>query len=66
MNLTVNGTRHEVEEPQSVSTLLTTLRFTRRDVAVAVEGRMVPRTRWTSTQVVDGAVVEVVTAVQGG
>lgn len=66
MYLTVNGTRHEVGEPQDVSSLLTAIGFVRHDVAVAVEGRVVPRSRWKATQILDGSVVEVVTAVQGG
>ncbi|RNM12153.1 sulfur carrier protein ThiS [Nocardioides pocheonensis] len=37
-----------------------------RGVAVAVDGEVVPRDRWPRTQLDEGAVVEVVTAVQGG
>ena len=37
-----------------------------RGVAVALEGEVVPRGRWASTPVADGARIEVVAAIQGG
>ncbi len=37
-----------------------------RGVAVAVDGEVVPRTRWESYAVADDARVEVLTAMQGG
>jgi sulfur carrier protein len=37
-----------------------------RGVAVAVDGEVVPRSRWPETELVDGARVEVLTAMQGG
>lgn len=38
----------------------------RLGVAAAVSGTVVPRSRWHSTELPDGAVVDVVTAAQGG
>ncbi|MDN5760827.1 MAG: sulfur carrier protein ThiS [Microlunatus sp.] len=38
----------------------------RRDLAVAVNGSVVPRARWSQTALSEGAKVEMVTAVQGG
>ena len=38
----------------------------RRGMAVAVDAEVVPRSSWSTTQVSDGARVEIVTAVQGG
>ncbi len=35
-------------------------------VAVAVDGAVVPRSRWSATTLGDGQAVEIVTAVQGG
>jgi sulfur carrier protein len=35
-------------------------------VAVAVDGEVVPRGRWSEEQLVEGQQVEVLTAVQGG
>jgi sulfur carrier protein len=37
-----------------------------RGVAVAVEGEVVPRAQWPSTELRDGVTIEVVVAVQGG
>jgi sulfur carrier protein len=37
-----------------------------RGVAVAVDAEVVPRDQWPHRQLPEGAVVEVVTAVQGG
>ena len=38
----------------------------RRGMAVAVDAEVVPRSAWSTTEVADGARVEIVTAVQGG
>ena len=38
----------------------------RRGVAVAVDGEVVPRGAWASTELEDGQLVEVLQAVQGG
>lgn len=37
-----------------------------RGVAVAVEGEVVPRAQWPTSELHEGATVEVVVAVQGG
>lgn len=37
-----------------------------RGVAVAVDGEVVPRARWGELELVEGARVEVLTAMQGG
>ncbi|TVQ96366.1 MAG: sulfur carrier protein ThiS [Deltaproteobacteria bacterium] len=38
----------------------------RKGIAVALDGAVVPRSQWAETQVDPGAVLEVVTATQGG
>jgi sulfur carrier protein len=38
----------------------------RLGVAVAVDGAVVPRSRWHATPLCDGRHVEIITAVQGG
>ncbi|TLP79825.1 sulfur carrier protein ThiS [Nesterenkonia sphaerica] len=38
----------------------------RLGVAVALEGEVVPRSRWAATELVAGHQLEIVTAVQGG
>jgi sulfur carrier protein len=37
-----------------------------RGVAVAVDGEVVPRNRWSELELADGARVEILTAMQGG
>ena len=63
--ITVNGEPQELTG--TVDELLDALGVEgRRGMAVAVDATVVPRGEWGSTQVRDGARVEIVTAVQGG
>jgi sulfur carrier protein len=66
MTVRVNGQEQPLPPGRSVADLLERLGLPRHDVAVAVDGAVVPRSRWHSTRVPDGAAVEVVTAMQGG
>lgn len=66
MTIRLNGEAHALAEPLTVLALLRTLALPRTDVAVAVDGIVVPRSRWEDHLVRDGAEVDVVTAVQGG
>ncbi|MGV9481727.1 sulfur carrier protein ThiS [Gordonia aichiensis] len=65
MSFTVNGELHEWGAQPTVDTLVRRLGLPDRGIAVAVDGAVVPRGRWGRV-VPAGAVVEVVTAVQGG
>ncbi|NUT47507.1 MAG: sulfur carrier protein ThiS [Saccharothrix sp.] len=62
----VNGLDRELADGSTVATVLALLDAPGKGVAVALDGEVVPRTAWGSTEVRDGAVVEVLTAVQGG
>jgi sulfur carrier protein len=63
--ITVNGEPRELAG--TVDELLDALGVeVRRGMAVAVDATVVPRSEWPTTQVRDGARVEIVTAVQGG
>jgi sulfur carrier protein len=69
--VTVNGDERSLPEGATVQTLVSALVGEResppeRGIAVAVHGEVVPRSRWASTALHHGAVVEVLTAVQGG
>ena len=66
ITITLNGKPREIEERQAVPDLLRTLDVQPTQVAVAVNGEVVPRSTWAGVCVEDGDVVEVVRAVGGG
>jgi sulfur carrier protein len=69
MVVSVNGERCELPpDATTVAAVVELLRGAsgRRGVAVAVAGEVVPRGAWETTQLSEGAAVEVVAAVQGG
>ena len=65
MKVTVNGEDIALDENATVATMLDTLGFPERGIAVALDWSVLPRSEW-DTALSDGAKVEVVTAVQGG
>lgn len=65
MKVHINGVEHDVPEPSSVADLVTIAAASPSGIAVALDGAVVPRSSW-ATAVTPGAVVEIVTAVQGG
>jgi sulfur carrier protein len=65
MIVTVNDERVQVDEQTTVATLLASLGYPDRGVAVALNWAVLPRSHWETT-LSDGARLEVVTAVQGG
>ncbi len=66
MSITVNGESMDVDDDASVRDVVAGLGMPDRGIAVAVDGAVVPRGRWDRYTMTDGAVVEIVTAVQGG
>lgn len=62
----VNGRTHVLDAGTTVAGVLNAVGAPSTGVAVAVNGAVVPRTEWDHTIVSDGAVVEILTAVQGG
>lgn len=66
MTVIVNGTERELPDGTTVTGLLETLGVPSSGTAVAVDGEVVPRARHAETELPAGAVVEVLTAVQGG
>jgi sulfur carrier protein len=68
LRVTINGEDRELSAPATVASLIASLDNAPegRGVAVAVEGEVVPRAQWPSTELYEGANVEVVVAVQGG
>lgn len=68
MTVELNGDPVELAEGASVVDAVERLgsKQQRRGIAVAVDGEVVPRSEWSSTELRDGQKVEVVGAVQGG
>lgn len=65
MRVTVNGEDVALDENATVTTMLDTLGFPEKGIAVALDWSVLPRSEW-DTVLSEGAKVEVVTAVQGG
>jgi sulfur carrier protein len=66
ISVQVNGERWQVPADITVAGIVARLTDQPRGIAVAVDGAVVPRARWSAMSLVDGARVEVLTAVQGG
>ena len=70
MMVTINGEEHELEGGARVEDAIVAsgapVDGRRRGVAVAVDGEVVPRGEWESTELSEGMKVEVLQAVQGG
>jgi sulfur carrier protein len=65
--VTVNGERRELGERATVDVVVREAGAPDgRGVAVALDGEVVPRGEWATTELRDGQQVEVVAAVQGG
>jgi sulfur carrier protein len=65
--VTLNGQPHELCGPATVEdAVLAAGAPDGRGVAVALDGEVVPRGEWATTEVRDGQQVEVLRAVQGG
>jgi len=66
MKVTVNGTARELAAAASVGDAVRLVTASASGVAAAVNGEVVRRACWDTTEVSDGDLVEVITAVQGG
>jgi sulfur carrier protein len=66
--IVLNGDIQEHGAGEPVSAVLERLGLGEdaRGVAVAIDGEVLPRARWASVKVPEGAHVEVLTAMQGG
>ncbi|MPY99750.1 MAG: sulfur carrier protein ThiS [Actinophytocola sp.] len=66
MDVEVNGEERRFPEGTTLAGLLEQLGTARRGVAVAVNGTVVTRSEWQNVVLIDGAKVDILTAVQGG
>lgn len=62
----LNGKSHDLQARTNVTGLLASLNINPRQVAVAVNGEVVPRDTWADAKVGEGDAVEIVRAVGGG
>lgn len=65
MIVTVNDKQVEVDEATTIASLLDSLGYPDRGIAVAINWSVLPKTDWEQT-LSDGARIEILTAVQGG
>ena len=66
MQVTVNGEAADVDQPTSVAALVADRAGGSARVAVALNGEVVPRSRWQTTDLAAGDSIEVLTATAGG
>lgn len=66
MKFELNGDAYDIECEFTVQTLLEHLDLERRRVAVALNSKVVPRSRFDRTRIAEGDRVEVIQAVGGG
>ncbi|WP_372411821.1 sulfur carrier protein ThiS [Streptomyces luteireticuli] len=66
LSVTVNGEQRAVARGTTLDALVAGFTDARGGVAAAVNEHVVPRGRWTATELGEGDRVEILTAVQGG
>jgi len=66
VSVTVNGEAVRLAGATTVAELVAGRTQEHRRVAVALNGGVVPRSRWSATQLTDGDAVELLVAVAGG
>ena len=68
MRVVLNGSPAELADGATVQSAVDSLDLPAagRGVAVAVDAEVVPRTRWDSHELTEGARVEILRAIQGG
>ena len=66
MQVTVNGDAVQLAGPTTVADLVAARAEEHRRIAVALNGTVVPRSRWQDTELTGGDAVEVLVAVAGG
>ena len=66
MKITVNGDPADVADGETIDDLLAAIGTGPKGIAVAVNGEVVSRSRWSDTALAEDDRVEVLTAAQGG
>jgi sulfur carrier protein len=66
MEVTINGTPHQVADDMSLERAVLLISQAPGGIAAAVNGDLVRRSSWPATRLAAGDEIEVLTAVQGG
>lgn len=68
MKIEINGKQHELSAGATVVQALALIGLSadQSGVAVALNDKVIPRSRWSEQELAEGARIEVVTAAQGG
>ncbi len=66
MNITLNGKPHTLNQPRSISQLLSDLDIAPRRLAIELNAEILPRSQFDTTQVQEGDAIEIVQAIGGG
>ena len=66
MQVTLNGRSTDIGSVRTVAALLSARGETARRVAVALNGEVVPRSRWETTELSGGDTIEVLAPTAGG
>lgn len=66
MKITINGHQKEIHEPIKMSTALSKEGFEGKFVAVALNGKFIPKACYPATIIHEGDEIEIVSAMQGG
>ena len=66
MEITLNGTAHQLSEPHTVADLVAALNLSQKAIAVAVNRTIITRQHWAQHQLQPADNVDVVRAIGGG
>jgi sulfur carrier protein len=66
VTIVVNGRQRELPETSTLTDLVAQVTVAVQGIAVALNGSVIPRARWSDTSLAEADRVEVLTAVQGG
>lgn len=66
MHLRINGESHHVEHSLNLQHLLEKLGYEPKSIAVAINGKFIPRHQYPTLPLVDQQELEVVSPMQGG
>ncbi len=66
MNITLNGDTTVINNTASLEQLLASKEIKPETVALVINGEVIPRSLWKTTQINDGDAIEIFSAVAGG